>query len=72
MRATARWRERKSVVNGKIKTLHSELIGLLEGSMSMQVRTEIRSSLDDSILWPVIMVTSPIRSRWREDAIDIF
>jgi len=72
MKVTARWRERKSVVNGKVKTLHSELIGLLEGSMSIQVRTEIRSGFDDSILWPVIMVTSPIRSRWREDAIDIF
>jgi len=72
MRAAARWRERKSVVNGKIKTLHSELIGLLEGSMSMQVRTEIRSGFDDSILWPVIMVYTPIRSQWREDAIDIF
>ena len=66
MRATARWRERKSVVNGKMKILHSELIGLLEGSMSMQVRTEIRSGFDDSILWPVIMVTSPIRSQFRD------
>jgi hypothetical protein len=72
MRATARWRERKSVVNGKIKILHSELIGLLEGSMSMQVRTEIRSGFDDSILWPVIMVYTPIRDRWREDSNDIF
>jgi len=72
MRATARWRERKSVVNGKIKTLHSELIGLLEESMSMQVRTEIRSGFDDSILWPVIMVYTPIRGRWREDSSGIF
>ena len=72
MKATARWRERKSAVNGKVKALHNEFIGLLEVSMSNQVRNEIRSGFDDSILWPVIMVTSPIRSRWREDAIDIF
>jgi len=60
------------VVNGKINTLHGELIGLLEGSMSMQVRTEIRSGFDDSILWPVIMVCTPIKGQWIEDAIDIF
>jgi len=72
MKVTARWRERKSVVNGKVKTLHSELIGLLEGSMSIQVRTEIRSGFDDSILWPVIMVCTPIKGQWRENTIDIF
>ena len=72
MKATARWRERKSVVNGKVKALHNEFIGLLEESMSMQVRNEIRSGFDDSILWPVIMVCTPIKGQWREDAIDIF
>ena len=33
MKATARWRERKSVVNGKVKALHNKFIGLLEVSM---------------------------------------
>jgi len=72
MKATARWRERKSIVNGKVKALHNEFMGLLEVSMSNQVRTEIRSGFDDSILWPVIMVCTPIKGQWREDTIDIF
>jgi hypothetical protein len=65
MRATARWRERKSTVNSKVKSIHHGLIAHLEGSMSHQVRNEVRFAFDDSILWPVIMVYTPIRGRWR-------
>ena len=66
MKATARWRERKSVVNDQVKSIHNELIDHLEKSTPSQVRCRLRIDFDNGILWPVIMVYSPIGEAWRK------
>lgn len=66
MKATARWREQKVVVNGRVKSIHNELLDLLEKSTLPQIQRRLRMDFDDGILWPVIMVYTPIRGPWRE------